>query len=999
MTAELSPTALGSLIAAAALLLFVAAARLARHPAPIGAATGRPRPARLARFAVVGALAGLATLIFGLAAGIALDGSPLGPPWSLLFGPDAVAAVCLAAVLVGVRGETRDEPWWLLGPCVAGALPSLCAALVPEVANAAPLRLGLLAAAAASGLLAPGARVRRMALARQEALEAAGDGILVLDRAGRIVEAQGAAAEVLTSLSRTSPGGGQRLPGIVEMRLSDPACRRLRVKAGASRFLEVWKNAERPGGSQSGLRGLLVRDISKQYQDERKLIQLAHYDSLTGLPNRRLFLEKIQAELANASLSGSVAALLYIDIDHFKEINDTHGHSAGDAVLKQIASRLVASLAPGAGGESQTPEASRISVARLSGDEFAILASKIADAEAARELARRVLRLIAEPLKIAERNLTPSASVGIALFPKDGNNVEALIHSADAAVYSAKNRGRNGLAFYEPAIDAGMERIGKIAIGLRSAIERSELSLHYQPKVDLASGTAVGLEALMRWKSAELGDVSPKDFIPIAEERGLIPTLGAWCLDETCRQIVRWREAGYEPVRVSVNVSSIQFRDSDLQRAVSNALTQNGVEPSLLEIELTESLLLDGGEQTALCLRDLRAMGLTVALDDFGTGYSALAYLNLFPLDVLKMDRSLLREIHSNPSAAEIAAAVVAMAHGLGLTVVAEGVDSLEQLAVLRKMACDQIQGFLYAPAVPGDDAQRFLARRSETRPPVPFAASYPGRRNVDVTETGAPTVEPVFEIEATEPVFKSRVASTPALLLVDDGNGALRVVAERLVHLARGVDLQYAAAPDEARMLLRDEKLVIRALLAPPSIDLHALGEIRRSLTKRSGTELPILVAGDEPDARLRARLGSSGVSAVLWAPFDDTELAFVLKSALAARNDLSRRREIRVPVDLTARMRCGDRREIAVLSSLSQRGAFIELSDPLRVGELIQLEFELTSTLFRFFAEVVHRETEDSDCPFPNSGNGVVFYGSERGFELHLSKAIEERASRYLP
>ena len=388
----------------------------------------------------------------------------------------------------------------------------------------------------------------------------------MLDRSGRILEAQGAAAEILMASALTAKDGGQRLPGIVEMRLADPECRRLRMKASASRFIEVWLNGERRQPAKGGLRGLLVRDISKQYQDERKLIRLAHFDSLTGLPNRRLFLEKIQAELTDAARSGSVTALLYLDLDQFKEINDTHGHSAGDAVLKQLAARLVSSLGAGAGGESSAPEASRISVSRLSGDEFAIIASRVADAEAARELARRILRIVAEPLTIAERSLSASASVGIALFPKDGSNVEALIRCADAAVYTAKNRGRNGLAFYEPAIDAGMERISKIASGLRSAIERGELSLHYQPKIDLATGTAAGLEALMRWKSAELGDVSPKDFIPVAEERGLIPALGAWSLEQACQQIARWREAGYAPVRVSVNVSSIQFRDSDLQR-------------------------------------------------------------------------------------------------------------------------------------------------------------------------------------------------------------------------------------------------------------------------------------------------------------------------------------------------------------------------------------------------------------------------------------------------
>jgi hypothetical protein len=267
----------------------------------------------------------------------------------------------------------------------------------------------------------------------------------------------------------------------------------------------------------------------------------------------------------------------------------------------------------------------------------------------------------------------------------------------------------------------------------------------------------------------------------------------------------------------------------------------------------------------------------------------------------------------------------------------------------------------------------------------------------VDAAEPARAEAGPAPEV-AVETTGATAAPASPGLLLVDDGNGSLRSVAERLVHLARGVDLHYAAAPDEARVLIEEEKLSIRAVLAPPTVDVHALGAIRRSLTRKSGVETPLVVAGDEPNPRVRVRLRSCGVSAVLWAPFDDTELAFVLKSALATRQDLSRRHEIRVPVDATARLRCGNRREVVVLSSLSRRGAFLELSDPLPVGALVQVEFDLGSSSFRFFAEVVHQETEDSDCPFPNAGNGVVFYGAERATELQLGKLVEERGARYL-
>ena len=362
---ELSSTALGALLAAAVVVLCAIATRLALHPAPVRAADARPTPAQLARFAGVGVLAGLATQIVALAGGIALGGAPLAAPWSLLFEPDTVAAACLAAILFCVRGESRNDPWWLLGPGAAVALPWLGATLAPEAASAAPLRLGLLAATAASLLLAPALRSRRLTLARVAAFQAAGDGVIVLDRRGRILEAQGAAAEILMASALTAKDGGQRLPGIVEMRLSDPECRRLRMKASASRFIEVWLNGGRGQTAKGGLRGLLVRDISKQYQDERKLIRLAHFDSLTGLPNRRLFLEKIQAELSDAARSGGVTALLYLDLDQFKEINDTHGHGAGDSVLKQLAARLVSSLGAGAGGEFNMFNGRRIRSFRL----------------------------------------------------------------------------------------------------------------------------------------------------------------------------------------------------------------------------------------------------------------------------------------------------------------------------------------------------------------------------------------------------------------------------------------------------------------------------------------------------------------------------------------------------------------------------------------------------------------------------------------------------------
>jgi len=1000
LAAELFPVMLGPTLISAAGLLFTGAVYAARRVPPRGTQAEPPDRLTLGLFALIGALVGLASAAAGSAAAITLGSALLEPPWSWLAGPDLIAAAAVAAALLLVRAHPGEGPFWLIGPGVALVVPWLALSLAPDAPGESPLRLGLLAAVASSVLLSPGRRAHLIAMARWKVFHATGDGIIVLDGLGQILETSGDPAEALVSSSPASPGGSPRLPGIIEARLSDPASRPLRVRAGANRILEVWKSGPAQRGSPNDIDALLVRDISKQYRDEKNLIRFAHYDSLTGLANRRLFLDHLKRDLAEASQSGSISALLYIDLDHFKDVNDSLGHAVGDKLLEELASRLSDGLRPSQAGVSMIPKSARITVARLSGDEFAVIVSKVADAEAARETAHRVLQLLGEPVQIADRTLTTSASIGIALYPKDGKDVEALIHSADAAVYAAKSQGRRRVAFYDPTIDSGKEQIGKIAHELRQAIERSEIRFHYQPRVDLETGTVVAFEALMRWTNAELGEVSPKDFIAVGEERGLINELGSWGINEACRQIRRWREEGLDPVPVSVNVSSIQFRETDLQRIVTDALRANEVDPQLLEIELTESLLLDSDEDTALCLRDLRAMGLKIALDDFGTGYSALTYLNLFPLDFLKMDRSFLREIHSDDAAAQIASAVVSMAHSLGLSVVAEGVSSSEQLEILREMDCDQIQGFLYSPALPPDEAQRFMARAGETRPRM-HTVNHPGRQDTDEAVDDELATEPALKnpVEKT-PSSAAEEASTSVLLLVDDGDGALRPLAERLVRLAPGgIDLHYASAADEARLMIKQEHLAVRLMVAPPTVDLDQMSAMRQELSDRLGNNTQLVLFGEEPNAPVRSRLRECGVSFVLWSPFDDTELTFVLKSAIAQKRDLSARAEIRVPVDLTARMRVGNRREVVVLSSLSQRGAFIELSNPLDVDARIQLEFELGGDQFRFFARVVHQEREDAGSPFSTSGNGVVFYGSDREVELRLCKIVEERGTRYLP
>jgi diguanylate cyclase (GGDEF)-like protein len=724
-------------------------------------------------------------------------------------------------------------------------------------------------------------------------------------------------------------------------------------------------------------------------------------------------------------------------LDHFKELNDSLGHAAGDTLLQTLAERFRDYF----GSQDLTSlgisDSARIGLARLGGDEFAIVIPRVKDSSAAGELAQQLLQLIGKPMTIADRSLTHSASVGIALFPDDAENVESLIQHADAALYAAKSRGRNRHAFYESSFDARAERRHAIEQGLREALARGEFRLHYQPKVDTATEEVVGFEALLRWKSQELGDVGPGEFIPIAEERRMIGTIGAWCLEEACRQIKSWSLEGFEPVPVSVNVSSAQFEETDLQRVVTEALRKHTVDPQLLELELTESLLLEEGEHTALALRDLRSIGVRIALDDFGTGYSALTYLNRFPLDVLKMDRDLLRDIEDNPAAVGIASAVVSMAHSLGLTVVAEGIDSEGQVPVLQRMNCDQIQGFLYAPALPPEDARRFLAPRGGRPPVAEPGGSLPGRVTgsqaaatpqsdlgaeapasaassssvsepqisespvVSTTETlqpeGDPTqrtpAENVAVVRADDPSDVGR-----RVLVLDGGDGLVGPAALRLSRL--GVDVHYAVDPDEGLLFVAQETSAIRLLLASPTVDLDKMRTVREAMSREIGALPVLIVIGEEPDAAARARIRDAGATWILWSPFDDTELAFVVKSALALPRELAQRREPRVPVDLVAKVQSGGRREMALLSSLSPRGAFVEMSDPLPVESQLRIEFELPTHRFRLFARVVHTQVEDADQPLTStSGMGVVFFGPERETELALRKAVEERAARYLP
>ncbi|MBX9633612.1 MAG: EAL domain-containing protein, partial [Magnetospirillum sp.] len=438
-------------------------------------------------------------------------------------------------------------------------------------------------------------------------------------------------------------------------------------------------------------------DITERKKTEERIKNLAYFDVLTGLPNRRLFTDRLQVAMANAHRHGSALAIMFLDLDLFKRINDTLGHGIGDQVLVETANRLGLCIREGD------------TVARLGGDEFVILLPELDHLEDAAKLAERVIAHVKQPFAIDDHELYVTTSVGIAVYPDDGLTFEALIKNADTAMYRAKDLGRNNYQLYTPSMNArSFERL-TMESALRHALSRDEFTLVYQGKVDMVSGRLSGVEALVRWRHPEMGLVMPTEFIPLAENMGLIGDIGAWVLKAACRQCKSWHDLGLPPVRIAVNVSALQFREGDVPDIVQEALAESGLSPHYLELELTESVLMQRVEEVAQVLRDLRQMGVHISIDDFGTGYSSLSYLKRMPIDALKIDRSFVNDIMENGDAcngegAEIVSTIINLAHNLRLRAVAEGVETREQANFLRERGCDEIQGYLISRPVSGED-------------------------------------------------------------------------------------------------------------------------------------------------------------------------------------------------------------------------------------------------------------------------------------------------------
>lgn len=434
---------------------------------------------------------------------------------------------------------------------------------------------------------------------------------------------------------------------------------------------------------------LVSRDITERQRFEETIRHQAFHDALTGLPNRLLLNDRLTLEIAHAKRNKQMLAVLFLDLDRFKLVNDTLGHGVGDQLLTIIARRLT-----GCVREDDT-------VARLGGDEFALLLPEIAQVENAVKVARKILQAIKEPVHMDIHELYITASIGIALYPNDGGDAETLLKNADTAMYRAKEKGKNNYQLYTPAMNAkAFERLA-LENGLRRALERKEFVVYYQPKVDISTGKVIGMEALVRWQAPNRGLVPPGEFIPLAEDTGLIVPIGEWVLKTACAQNKAWQNAGYPPLRVAVNLSARQFQLQNLVEMVSRVLAETGLDPSWLELEITESVAMQNAEYTVKMLYELKEMGIQLAIDDFGTGYSSLSYLKRFPINKLKIDKSFVNEINTDEDNKAIASTVIVLGKSLKLGVVAEGVETEEQYDFLKKHQCNEMQGYLFGKPVP----------------------------------------------------------------------------------------------------------------------------------------------------------------------------------------------------------------------------------------------------------------------------------------------------------
>jgi diguanylate cyclase (GGDEF)-like protein/PAS domain S-box-containing protein len=650
-------------------------------------------------------------------------------------------------------------------------------------------------------------RARTAELQRfRSAMDATADAIWLINRRTmRIVEVNGTASKMLgysrEELLKLGPlelgsASLEQLESVYDRIIAGHSTSELmeveiRCKDGSLLPVEIRRHAERSG--DDWLIVGVLRDITDRRAVEERLHYLAHYDALTSLPNRTLLYETLRSTLAQAEASGWAVFVLFIDLDHFKNVNDTLGHAMGDELLVQVGNRLVNCLRV------------RDIVGRLGGDEFAlILLLEDNDPGGAALVAEKIRTVMAEPFDLNGRTLNVTASIGITVHPDDASDTETLIKYADTAMYRAKQAGRDTFRFFTAQMNTELLARRDLEAALDEAIEREEFVLHYQPKVESRSGRITGAEALLRWERPGHGLVSPKDFIPVLEETGRIVDVGRWVIAAACKQIAEWKRSGIGPLQVSVNVSSRQFIERDLDVDVLSALRESGIPGRLLELELTEATLMANTLRTIESLQRLKQSGVKVSIDDFGTGYSSLAYLRRFPIDKLKIDIAFVRHIADSTDDAAIVLSIIRMAHSLKLSAVAEGVETAAQLAYLRHYGCDFIQGFYFSRPVPAPEFEKMF---NEGRRLPAGDEEAQGRQQtlllLDTEPDDLASLRSLFKNEGYRVVVAGSYAQGLELLALHD---AQVIVADQGVGAMNGVAFLERAKelyPDSLRIML----------------------------------------------------------------------------------------------------------------------------------------------------------------------------------------------------